>query len=179
MKLKNLSTGIGQSLIISCLLLLMSSGAFAQGSLSINGSVLDASTREPLIGVSVTEKGTSNGTVTNMDGIFTLQVKRGATIAFSYVGYRDLEVSAARASGEILLQEDDQTLSEVVVVGYGTQKKVNLSGAVSAVEGDKLAAKPTSDVLSAMQGELPGVAVLRSSGEPGSEPQAHWYSSTA
>ena len=169
MKLKNLSTGIGQSLIISCLLLLMSSGAFAQGSLSINGSVLDASTREPLIGVSVTEKGTSNGTVTNMDGNFTLQVKRGATIAFSYVGYRDLEVSAARASGEILLQEDDQTLSEVVVVGYGTQKKVNLSGAVSAVEGDKLAAKPTSDVLSAMQGELPGVAVLRSSGEPGSE----------
>jgi TonB-linked SusC/RagA family outer membrane protein len=116
------------------------------------------------------EKGTANGAITDIDGKFVLQqVRPGASIVFSYVGYVDLELSVARASGEILMTEDDKTLSEVVVVGYGTQKRANLSGAVSAVDGDKLAAKPSSDVLSAMQGELPGVAVLRSSGEPGSE----------
>ena len=76
------------------------------------------------------EKGTANGAITNIDGQFVLQgVRRDATIVFSYIGYQDLELAAGRASGEILLSEDDKTLSEVVVVGYGTQKKVNLSGA--------------------------------------------------
>lgn len=142
----------------------------AQGVQTVKGTVLDAVTREPMIGVSVLEKGTSNGVVTDFDGNFTIDnVGRGATIAFSYVGYVTQELSASKASGTILMKEDDKTLSEVVVVGYGVQKKVNLSGAVSAVDGEKLAGKPSSDVLSAMQGELPGVAILRSSGEPGSE----------
>jgi TonB-linked SusC/RagA family outer membrane protein len=170
MKLKTLSTGIWQPLVVGCLLLLLSAGAWAQGSLTVRGSVVDASTREPMIGVSVMEQGTRNGVVTDLDGNFVLQhVKSGATIRFSYVGFKDVTLPAAKASGEIVMEEDDKTLTEVVVVGYGTQKKVNLSGAVSAVDGEKLAAKPSSDVLSAMQGELPGVAVLRSSGEPGSE----------
>ena len=170
MSLKTVSFGIWQRLLLSCMLVLLSAGAYAQATLTVRGSVLDADTREPMIGVSVMEKGTANGAITNIDGQFVLQgVRRDATIVFSYIGYQDLELAAGRASGEILISEDDKTLSEVVVVGYGTQKKVNLSGAVSAVEGEKLAGKPSSDVLSAMQGELPGVAVLRSSGEPGSE----------
>lgn len=170
MKLKALSTGIWQPLIVGCWLFLLSAAAWAQGPLTVRGTVLDATTHEPMIGVSVIEQGTSNGAITDMDGHFVLQqVRQRATIQFSYVGYLDLTLPVANASGEILMREDDKTLSEVVVVGYGTQKRANLSGAVSAVEGDKLAAKPTSDVLSAMQGELPGVAVLRSSGEPGSE----------
>lgn len=169
MRLKTVSWEITRLMIVGCLFFLFDVGAFAQGSRSISGTVLDASTNEPMIGVSVIEKGTSNGTVTDIDGKFVLSVRQNATVSFSYVGYVTRELAANRASGTILLTEDDKTLSEVVVVGYGTQKKVNLSGAVTAVEGDKLAGKPTSDVLSAMMGEMPGVAILRSSGEPGSE----------
>ena len=170
MKLKTLSTVLLRLTMISCMLFLLDVGIKAQGSQTIRGTVIDASTREPMIGVSVMEQGTRNGAVTDLDGNYVLQhVKPGATIRFSYVGFKDITLPAAKASGEIIMEEDDKTLTEVVVVGYGTQKKVNLSGAVSAVEGEKLAAKPSSDVLSAMQGELPGVAVLRSSGEPGSE----------
>ena len=170
MRLKSFSIAFWLQLMIGCLALLHSEGSYAQGTQNVTGTVLDAVTREPMIGVSVMEKGTSNGAVTDLDGRFVLQqVRRGAAIVFSYVGYVDLEMQVSRVSGEILMTEDDKTLSEVVVVGYGTQKRANLSGAVSAVDGDKLAAKPSSDVLSAMQGELPGVAVLRNSGEPGSE----------
>ena len=157
-------------MLIGCIMFLLDVGLFAQSSQTFRGKVLDASTREPLIGVSVLEKGTTNGVVTDVDGNFVIHnVKSGATITFSYVGYSTQEILATRIGNTVLLEEDDKTLNEVVVIGYGVQKKVNLSGAVSAVDGDKLAAKPSSDVLSAMQGEMPGVAVLRSSGEPGSE----------
>ena len=170
MKLKTMIANSLRLLMVGCMLLLMDVGVFAQGSLSIKGKVLDASTREPMIGVSILEKGTTNGVITDLEGNYSLSgIKRGATIQFSYIGYADLNVPVNRAQGTILMSEDDKTLSEVVVVGYGTQKKANLSGAVSAIDGEKLSAKPSSDVLSAMQGELPGVAVLRSSGEPGSE----------
>ena len=157
-------------MLIGCIMFLLDVGLFAQSSQTFRGKVLDASTREPLIGVSVLEKGTTNGVVTDVDGNFVIHnVKSGATITFSYVGYSTQEILATRIGNTVLLEEDDKTLNEVVVIGYGVQKKVNLSGAVSAVDGDKLAAKPSSDVLSAMQGAMPGVAVLRSSGEPGSE----------
>lgn len=137
MRSKTLSTGIWQPLVVGCLLLLLSAGAWAQSSLTVRGAVVDASTREPMIGVSVMEQGTRNGVVTDLDGNFVLQhVKSGATIRFSYVGFKDVTLPAAKASGEIVMEEDDKTLTEVVVVGYGTQKKVNLSGAVSAVDGE-------------------------------------------
>ena len=170
MKQKTLSLEFLRLMIIGCMLFLVDVGLFAQSSRTVKGTVLDANTREPLIGVSVLEKGTTNGAVTDLDGNFSIQnVRSGATLVFSYVGYATQEILATRVGSSVLLEEDDKTLNEVVVVGYGVQKKVNLSGAVSAVDGDKLAAKPASDVLSAMQGEMPGVAVLRSSGEPGSE----------
>ena len=169
MKQKTLSLECMRLMLIGCIMFLLDVGLFAQSSQTFRGKVLDASTREPLIGVSVLEKGTTNGVVTDVDGNFVIHsVKSGATITFSYVGYSTQEILATRIGNTVLLEEDDKTLNEVVVIGYGVQKKVNLSGAVSAVDGDKLAAKPSSDVLSAMQGEMPGVAVLRSSGEPGS-----------
>lgn len=105
------------------------------------------------------EKNTTNGTITDFDGNFSLQVSRGATVVLSYIGYKTLELKAADVKGIIKMSEDSKTLEEVVVVGYGTQKKVNLSGAVSAVDGDKIAAKPATDVLSALQGEVPRPAV--------------------
>lgn len=153
---------------ICCLLLLFTSQVFAQQTV-IKGTVVDAALGEGLVGVSVMEKNTTNGTITDFDGNFSLQVSRGATVVLSYIGYKTLELKAADVKGIIKMSEDSKTLEEVVVVGYGTQKKVNLSGAVSAVDGDKIAAKPATDVLSALQGEVPGLQVLRSSGEPGAE----------
>ena len=170
MNLKTIFSRMKRLMLISCMILMCDVGAFAQSIQNVKGTVLDASTQEPMIGVTVREKGTTNGAVTDINGNFTLNnVKKGADIVFSYVGYNTRSVAASRASGTILMDEEKNALNEVVVVGYGTQKKANLSGAVSAVDGEKLAAKPSSDVLSAMQGEMPGVTVLRSSGEPGSE----------
>ena len=100
MKLKTLSTGIWQPLVVGCLLLLLSAGAWAQGSLTVRGSVVDASTREPMIGVSVMEQGTRNGVVTDLDGNIVVQhVNPGATTRLYYVGYKDVTLPAAEASG--------------------------------------------------------------------------------
>ncbi len=139
------------------------------GNVQVKGRVLTENEREPLIGVTVMEAGTSNGTVTDIDGNFTLSVKRGSSLTFSYLNFLTRTIPASQANGDILLKEDLQNLDEVVVVGYGTQRKVDLSGAVSAISGDKLAAVPATDAVSALQGQLPGVTVLRSSGQPGSE----------
>ena len=136
---------------------------------SIKGKVIDAANGEPLIGVSIQEKGTTNGVITDLDGNFVINTSGDATLVFSYIGYKTVEQEAKASNGVIKLSEDSQTLQEVVVVGYGVQKKVNLSGSVSALDGDEIAAKPAADVLSAMQGEMPGVTILRSSGQPGSE----------
>lgn len=155
-------------LLFCCLLILSDVGLYAQTG-TIQGHVLDAATQEPLIGVSVHEKGGTNGTITDLQGMFNLKTSPESTIAISYIGYKSVEFKASAVPSKILLNEDTKTLDEVVVVGYGVQKKVNLSGAVTAIDGEKIAAKPVSDALSALQGELPGVAVLRSSGEPGSE----------
>jgi len=139
--------------------------------ITITGEVVDKTSGEPLIGVTVIDKNNPTiGTATDVDGHFDLKVNSAdAIIAFSYVGYTAIEMKAADINGTITMQESSTMLNEVVVVGYGTQKKVNLSGAVSTVTGDALANRPASDALSALQGQVPGLQVLRSSGEPGSE----------
>ena len=169
MREKNYSRKAIQLLSLCCVFLLYSVGLSAQSSVTVQGQILDATSQEPLIGVSVVEKGTTNGTITDFDGNFLLKVTSGATVSLSYIGYLTQEIKAENVKGVIQLKEDSKTLDEVVVVGYGVQKKANLSGAVSAIDGDKIASKPASDVLTALQGEMPGVAVLRSSGQPGSE----------
>ncbi|MDR0745556.1 MAG: TonB-dependent receptor [Mediterranea sp.] len=158
-----------QLLSLCCMFFFPSSELFAQNSVTVQGVILDATTQEPLIGVSVLEKGTTNGTITNLDGKFNLDVASGATVAFSYIGYLTQEVKAENVKGNILLKEDSKTLDEVVVVGYGIQKKTNLTGAVSQVTGNDITSKASTDILNALQGQMPGVTVLRSSGQPGSE----------
>lgn len=155
-------------LLIMCFSLCSVAMSFAQ---TVKGVVVDSKTGEGLVGVSVLEKGTQNGVTTDLDGNFSLDVRStSATLVLSYIGYETQEVKANAVNGKtVRLTEDDKLLEEVVVVGYGTQKKVNLSGAVTAISGDEIAKKPTTDVLTALQGEMPGVAVLRSGGEPGSE----------
>ena len=135
----------------------------------ITGTVTEI-TGEPIIGANVVEKGTANGISTDLEGKFTLDISEGATLVISYIGYIAQEIRTNTQNNySITLQEDTQTLEEVVVVGYGVQKRVSLSGAVSVVSGEDISSKSATDVISAMQGQLPGVTVLRRGGQPGSE----------
>ncbi|GHU89850.1 SusC/RagA family TonB-linked outer membrane protein [Bacteroidia bacterium] len=142
-----------------------------QSPVKITGKVVDAGTGETLLGVSVVEKGTSNGMSTDLNGNFILTVgKPDAVLEVSYLGYTPVSFNLnGRKEVVIQMSEDTQMLDEVVVVGYGIQKKVNLTGSVSAVSGQDIASKAATDVLSAMQGQMSGVAVLRKSGQPGDE----------
>lgn len=136
---------------------------------TVAGVVLDAA-GEAIIGASVVEKGTTNGSITDLDGKFTLNVKAGATLKISYVGYQTQEVKAAKTM-KIILKEDSEVLSEVVVVGYGSQKRENLTGAVASVDVNKtLSGRPIADVGRGLQGTTPGLSVVIPSGEVGSDP---------
>ena len=105
-----------------------------QGSLKVSGVVKDVD-GEPIIGASIFEKGTKNGTVTDVNGKFSLDVKPGASLIVTYVGYTTQEVSATR-NPNIILHEDDHNLNEVVVIGYGTQKKADVTSAVASVKSE-------------------------------------------
>lgn len=129
---------------------------------------------ETLIGASVVEKGaTGNGVVTDMDGKFTLNVPVGAQIEVSYIGYisQILTIKAGVTNYNVTLVEDNQTLAEVVVVGYGTQKKVNLTGSVASVSADEIKDRVQSNVLAAVQGTVPGVTIIS---RPGATPSINF-----
>jgi TonB-linked SusC/RagA family outer membrane protein len=134
---------------------------------AVTGTVKDAS-GEPLIGVTVMQNGKSVA-VTDIDGNFTIpNADPAATLKFSYVGYSDQEVKVGnKNSFNISMRTSDKTLDEVVVVGYGTMKRRDLTGAVASVTGDRLAANPVSNVAQALQGQLPGVNVISQDGRPG------------
>lgn len=118
--------------------------------LTVNGLVVD-SNGEPIIGANVLEKGTTNGSLTDVDGKFTLNVRQGAVLQISFIGYKTQEVKATSNMMRVVLAEDNEMLDEVVVVGYGSQKKVNVTGAVSTVDVNKaLEAKPQMDVTKAL-----------------------------
>lgn len=135
----------------------------------VTGEVLDA-TGEPLIGASVMVKGTSEGVATDIDGRFTLNVPMGATLVVSYVGYKTQEVNVNSDNLVITLADDTAMLDEVVVVGYGTQKKATLTGAVATVGSEQLSNKGTlSSPVQALQGQVPGVIITRNSSAPGDE----------
>lgn len=136
----------------------------------ITGKVVDVK-GEPIIGATIKEKGTSNGTVTDFDGNFTLDAASGAVLEISYIGFQSQQLKAA--SGTLLsvtLKEDTEVLEEVVVVGYGTQKKVNLTGSVTSVDAERLENRPVGNIAEGLQGTMPGVVVSRSTGELGENP---------
>jgi len=127
-----------------------------------NGVVMDQM-GEPVIGASVLEKGTNNGTITNIDGKFSLSVKRGATLVISYIGYKTQEVKAT-PNMKVTLAEDSELLEEVVVVGYGVQKKKLVTGATVQVKGTDIAKLNTTDVLGSLQSQAPGVNITSNGG---------------
>ena len=141
-------------LIVSFFSLLLCTIMYAQ---EIGGNVVDA-TGEPVIGATVMEKGTSNGTVTDFDGNFKLKVAAGKTLTFSYIGYQTQELPAADGM-KVTMQDDALALNEVVVTGYTTQRKADLTGAVSVVSVGELAKQNENNPIKAMQGRVPGMNI--------------------
>ncbi|MDO4702787.1 TonB-dependent receptor [Tannerella sp.] len=135
---------------------------------TVSGIVRDEK-GEPVIGANIIEKGVpGNGTITNAKGQFSLKVSSDAVLQISYIGYLPLEVSVKGVTSfDIVLKEDTQMIDEVVVVGYGTQKKVNLTGAVSVVRGEEMTKRPITNVTSMLQAQIPGLRVVNGSGQSG------------
>jgi len=141
--------------------------AVVQQERKVSGTVLDAG-GEPIIGANVVLKGTTTGTITNMDGAFSIEASERDVLQISYIGYLMQEVTASRTNLVVSLQEDTRNLQEVVVVGYGTQKKVTLTGAVAAIGGEDIVTTKNENVENMLTGKVPGVRVAQKSGEPGS-----------
>lgn len=142
---------------------------FAQGQIRVSGTVLDVN-KEPMIGVSVLEKGTTNGTITDIDGRYSLSVNQGSTLVYSYIGYIAQEKSAVAGTLNITLLEDAQALEEVVVVGYGVQRKSSVTGAISQVKAEDIQNRTISNAPAALQGKTAGVQVIQTSAAPGASP---------
>lgn len=138
-----------------------------QSRLTVTGQIVD-NTNEPLIGVSISVKGTSDGTITDVNGNYTLQVESGKTLVFSYIGYTTQEIVVGRQTViNVQLKEDSQIIDEVVVVGYGVQKKRDLTGAVSSVKMDDSPVGTFSTISHALAGKAAGLQVLQTSSQPG------------
>lgn len=137
-----------------------------QANKRITGVVKDAN-GEPVIGANIVVKGTTNGTITDMDGNFVLDVPAGAILHVSYIGYSDKEIPVGSQTAlAISLAEDSQALDEVVVIGYGTARKIDLTGSTSSLGGEKLRVKSSPQLSTQMQGQMAGVQITRTSGDP-------------
>lgn len=133
----------------------------------VSGVVVDTN-GDPVIGANIVEKGTTNGTISDLEGRFHLNVAPGTTLVITYIGYIPQEVKVdGRSSLTITLHEDSEVLDEVVVIGYGTMRKKDLTGAVTAVKGDELASRKTTQLSTALQGAIAGVTVTRDNNAPG------------
>ena len=130
---------------------------------AIKGRILDA-TGEPVIGATIKVKGTTNGALSDLDGYYTINAQVGDQLEISYIGYKTRTIKAVQGPNNIILQEDSKNLNEVVVVGFGTQKKVNLTGSVAVVDGKKLTQRPVQSAAQALQGIVPGLQISNSSG---------------
>ena len=141
----------------------------------ITGTILEAKTGQPIIGASIVVQGQRNrGTSTDLNGRFELQVSEGEILEVSYVGFTTLQQKVSSAKQiTIRLNEDYKALNEVLVVGYGTQKKVNLTGAVASVDSKMMANRPTANLMSSIQGAVPGVTIMDRPGG-GGESQYTW-----
>jgi Outer membrane receptor proteins, mostly Fe transport len=165
---KNLSRVLSTALV----LVLLTATAVAQsGKRTITGVVTDASSGETIIGANLWIKGSTVGTTTNLDGEYVLDVNSASDIlVVSFIGYQSQELAVgSRSVIDFQLKPDTESLEEVIVVGFQSQKKINLTGAVSAVKGEEVAKKPVARASAALQGMSPGVTVVQNSGLPGSD----------
>lgn len=155
--------------LLLILFLSISSFGFAQN--KVSGTVTDASA-VPLPGVTVMAEGPGNGAYTDFDGHYSINAEEGETLIFSYVGFLpESRMVGAASTQDVILNEDSQQLDEVVVVGFGTEKKVNLSGAVNSVSTEQLSTRPVSNISQGLQGMSPGLNIDFASGAPGASPR--------
>ncbi len=155
--------------LIVAWLMIVSFHLSAQSTNPINGRVVDARTQEPLIGVSVYQKGTTNGTTTDVDGRFNLSVPPDATLIFQYLGYASLEAQAGAGPLNVELLPTENVLEDVIVIGYGTVRRGDVTTAISSVSTEDLDQRPIVNVGQALQGRAAGVSVMQPSGTPGGE----------
>lgn len=159
-----------QKLSMLLLVFCLFSFATVQGQITVTGTVTDATNGGPVPGVNIMEKGTTNGVVSDFDGKYTIKVNSNATLQFSYVGYATQSIPVnGKQTVDAVMMEQSEGLNEVVVVGYGTQKKGNLTGAISTIDAEVLEDRPVSNVMQAIQGSAPGLqlTVGNGGGEPG------------
>ena len=152
--------------IFSIALMLMMSSVVAFAQLTVQGTVIDQANGEPIIGASILEVGTTNGTITDFDGNFTLNVQPGAKLSISYMGYKTQEL-AATSSMKVSMGEDTEVLDEVVVVGYGVVKKNDATGSVTAIKPDEMNKGLQTNAQDMIQGKIAGVNVSTDGGTPG------------
>lgn len=155
---------------LAALLLFPGMNVLQAGQLSakvVTGKVIGASDNEPLIGASVTVEGKTLGSLTDIDGNYKIEAEDGQTLIVSYIGYVTQKVKVSGSVINITLKEDAQSLDDVVVIGYGVQKKKLVTGATVQLKGDEIAQKNTTNPLQAMQGSTPGVNIVSTSGQPG------------
>lgn len=152
-------------------LLFAASSVFAQKAVTVQGVVTDATFNEPVIGANVLVKGTTVGTICDMDGKYLIEnVPADGTLVFSFIGMRTVEVKVnGNTTVNVVLSDDVQQLEDVVVIGYGTSKAKDLTAPISVVKGEDLVVQPTSSPMSALQGKVPGVNIVNS-GTPGAGP---------
>ena len=162
--MKNTNLNMFRTVSVALLIMLGSVVAFAQT--MVQGTVLDAANGEPIIGASILEMGTTNGTITDFDGNFTLSVKPGAKLQISYMGYKTQELAAA-PNMNIKLGEDTEVLDEVVVVGYGVVKKNDATGSVTAIKPDDMNKGLQTNAQDMIQGKIAGVNISTDGGTPG------------
>ena len=157
-----------QKTLLTCFCLLLSI-VMQAATIDVKGVVTDAQGL-PLPGVTVVVKNENVGMTTDLDGRFSIQVGQGKTLVFSYIGYRTKEIQVAdKTLLDIVLEEDNKILDEVVVVGYGVQKKSDVTGSIASVSAKDLKGTPNEDVGKSIQGKVSGVQVLQLSGAPGTE----------
>ncbi len=154
-------------LVLTSFFVMLCSLTLLHAQVTATGTVLEASTGEPVIGASILEEGTSNGTITDFDGNFQLNVATGAKLVISYVGYKSQTLSAASGM-TVNLAEDSEVLEEVVVTGYTTQRKADLTGAVSAISAKDLEKQQENNPMKALQGKVPGLNITADGNPSGS-----------
>ncbi len=162
--MKNISKNAMRYVLTVCVLC---SAMLAFAQTTVNGTVIDAANGEPIIGASILEMGTTNGTITDWDGNFTLTVQPGAKLSISYMGYKTQELAAA-PNMSVKLGEDSELLDEVVVVGYGVVKKNDATGSVTAIKPDEMNKALTTTATDMLSGKVAGVVVTSAGGAPGS-----------
>lgn len=166
--LGGLPKALGQMVVIATFLFALSFSSFAQTGVKVSGKVV-ATDGQPLPGVNVIVDGTTNGSITDMDGNYSLMAVEGGSLKFSFIGFQDqlVPIVAGQTSYNVTLNDELSELDEVVVMGYGVQKKKLVTGATVQVSGDNLQKMNTTSALTAMQSQTPGVSITQSNGQPG------------